>query len=215
MAQSKEQKLWQACTDVDLETVRELADDPAVDVNWGDPEDGRTPFYRACGHRRTSIVEYLMRNPRVDVVRQQKSGVTPFFISCQQGHKEVVSLLLADPRIDPNKPQNEEATPLYMACQNGHKEVVSLLLADPRIDPNKPWNNKSTPLWFASQNGDLVVVQLLLATGREIDTTMRSTFNNTTAAEHARAMGTANTGNNETEEDFQRRKTNGPLRRPD
>jgi len=34
MAQSKEQRLWQACTDGDLEVARKLADDPAVDVNW-------------------------------------------------------------------------------------------------------------------------------------------------------------------------------------
>ena len=33
MAESKEQKLWQACTDGDLETVKELVEDPAVEVN--------------------------------------------------------------------------------------------------------------------------------------------------------------------------------------
>ena len=101
MAQSKEQKLWQSCTDGDLEVTRELVDDPTVDVNWGDPEHGRTPFFRACGHGRTSVVEYLMRNPRLDVVKQQNEGATPFYIACQNGHKEVVSLLLADSRIDP------------------------------------------------------------------------------------------------------------------
>ena len=46
MSKSKEEILWQACTDGDLETVKKLADDPAVDVNWGDPILGRTSFYR-------------------------------------------------------------------------------------------------------------------------------------------------------------------------
>ena len=123
----------------------------------------------------------------------------------------MVSLLLADPRIDPNKPQNEEATPFFMACLTGHQEVVSLLLDDPRIDPNKPRNDQSTPLWFASQQGHLVVVQHLLASGREIDTKMKSTVSNKTAAEQGRAMRTAAKGTNETEEDFQRSKTNSPL----
>ena len=77
MAASKEQKLWQACTDGDLKTVEELADDPAVDLNWGDPEFGRTPFYRACGHGKLPVVEYLMRNPRVDVISRQKQGGFP------------------------------------------------------------------------------------------------------------------------------------------
>jgi len=270
--------LWQACTDGDFEVARKLADDPAVDVNWGDPEVGRTPFYRACFFGWTSVVEYLMRNPRVDVVKQQSqgttpflaacqgghmevilllladpridphkprdigvtpfaiacecghkevvslllanpridpnkprdAGATPFFAACQNGHKEVVLLLLADPRIDPNKPMNDEATPFLIACQKGHKEVVSLLLADPRIDPNKPWNDQSTPLWFASQNGHLVVVQHLLASDREIDTRMKSTFNNT-AAEQGRAMGARTTKPaDEMEEVFERSKTNSP-----
>jgi len=84
------------------------------------------------------------------------------------------------------------------------------MLADPRVDPNQPWNDQSTPLWFACQNGHLVVVQLLLASGGEIDIKIRSTFNNTTAAEQGRWMATRTKENYETEEVFQRRKTNGP-----
>ena len=129
-------------------------------------------------------------DPRVAPNGAAEDGSTPFLMTCD-GHKEVVSLLLADPRIDPNKPMNDGATPFFIACQNGHKEVVSLLLADPRINPNKPTNDQSIPLWFASQNGHLLVVQHLLASGREIDTRRRSTFENRTAAEQGRAMGTA------------------------
>ena len=62
MVESKEQELWQTCTDGDLETVKKWASDPAVNVNWGDPEHGRTPFYRACGHGRGDVVEYLMES---------------------------------------------------------------------------------------------------------------------------------------------------------
>lgn len=47
MSDSKEQQLWQAAADGDLEIVKTLAEDPAVDVNWSDAEFGRTPFYRA------------------------------------------------------------------------------------------------------------------------------------------------------------------------
>jgi len=271
--------LWQACTDGDFEVARRLADDPAVDVNWGDLDHGRTPFYRACFFGRTSVVEYLMRNPRVDIVKQQSQGTTPFLAACQGGHKEVVSLLLADPRTDPNKPRDTGATPFYIACkcghkevvslwladpriepnepqhegatpffiafqnghtevasrlltdpridsrkpnkneatpffmaaQNGHREVVLLLLTDPRIDPNKPRKKQTTPLWQASQNGRLVIVQHLLASGREIDTKMKSTFNNRTAAQQGRIMRIANKENDDTEEAYERSKTNGPL----
>ena len=65
---------------------------------------------------------------------------------------------------------------------------------------------------MASQQGRLVVVQHLLASEREIDTKMKSTFNNRTAAEQGRAMGARATKlDKETEEVHQRKKTNGPL----
>ena len=50
-----------------------------------------------------------------------------------------------------------------------------------------------------------------MASGRDIDTRRRSTFNNKTAAEQGRAMGTRTKPADETEEDFHRMKTNGPL----
>ena len=116
------------------------------------------------------------------------------------------------PRVDVVKPNKNEATAFFLACQEAHQEVVLLLLADPRIDPSMPRNNQGTPLWYASQNGHLVIVQHLLASGREIDTRKRSTFNNRTAAEHARVTGARITKpGSETEEDFQRKKINSPL----
>jgi len=65
---------------------------------------------------------------------------------------------------------------------------------------------------MASQQGRLVVVQHLLASEREIDTKMKSAYNNKTAAEQGRAIGgRAAKEADETEEDFQRSKTNSPL----
>ena len=34
MSKSKEEILWQACTDGNFEVARKLVDDPDVDVNW-------------------------------------------------------------------------------------------------------------------------------------------------------------------------------------
>jgi len=154
-------------------------------------------------------VRYLLSLKGIDPNKADNKETTPFFMACQEGHKEVVTLLLADSRVDPNKPKNNQTTPFFMVCQNGHKEVVPLLLADPRIDPNKPKNNQSTPLWYASQEGHLVVVQHLLASGREIDTKMKSTFNNKTASEQGRRE--VPRGTDDTEGDFQRKKINCPL----
>jgi len=56
-----------------------------------------------------------------------------------------------------------------------------------------------------------VIVQHLLASERDIDTRTRSPLNNRTVAEQGRAMGTATKAEYEMEDDFQRRKINGPL----
>jgi len=66
------------------------------------------------------------------------------------------------------------------------------------------------PLWLACQNGHLAVVQLLLASGRKIDTKMRSTSKNTTAAEQGRAMARSPKQTYESDADPPRRKTNCP-----
>jgi len=200
-----------ACQEGHKEVVLLLLADSRVDPNM--PRNtGATPFFLACQKGHKEVVLLLLADPRIDPKKPTDTGATPFYVGCRNGNKEVVLLLLADPRVDPNKPKNDGATSFLKACQKGHKEVVSLLLADPRIDPNKPRNDQSTPLWQASQNGHLVVVQHLLASGREIDTKMKCTFNNKTAAEQGRAIGERTTKeNNETEEDFQRRKTNSPL----
>ena len=165
----------------------------------------------ACQIGHKEVVSLLLTDPRIDLNKADNNGFTPFYVACQGGHKEVVSLLLADPRVDPNKPNNNEATPLWMACQCGHKEVISLLLADPRIDPNKSQRDQSTPLWQASQNGHLVLVQHLLAAGREIDTRRKSAFNNRTAAEQGRAMGSRTKRVKDTDEDYQRKNPMAPF----
>jgi len=253
MSQSKEEQLYNAAFRGELEEVKSLCHDPALNINWQyegrftpfyvacqerhvgvmkhllslqgiDPNmpqnDGASPFYTACQEGHEEVVSLLLADPRTDLEEPNNNGATPFYMTCQEGHKEVVSLLLADPRIDSNKLMNDGATPFFMACQNGHEEVVSLLLllAEPRIDPNKPLKNYISPLWIASQNGHLLVVKQLFASGIDIDTTIRSTFNNRTAAEHGKAMGIRNkdqdiapVGTSETEEEYLTRKTNGPL----
>jgi len=177
MAQkTKNERFHWAAFEGDLEEIKSLCSDPAVNVNWRDDD-----------------------------------GYVALSCACLNGHSLVVEHLLAHPKIDPNLSNYEGTTPFLIACQNGLKEVISVMLADPRVDPNQPRNDQSTPLWYACQEGHLVAVQLLLASGRKIDTKMISTFNKKTAAEQGRVMGTRKTKpNDETEEVFQRRKTNGP-----
>ena len=174
---SKEQELWQASTDGDLEIVKVLMADPAVDVNWQDDEHRRTPFYRACGHGKTGVVKYMMQDPRVNVTQETNDLATPFFIACQKGSTDVVKLLLRDPRQEVclKKANSKKATPFLIACENGNFDVAILLLNDPRFFPedfNTLQKEGASPLHMASFNGKEDVVRLLLADPRTIvDTT--------------------------------------------
>ena len=157
-------------------------------------------------------VRLLCNGPALNINWQNKEGYTPLFVACQEGQAKVVRQLLSLRGIDPLRPQHDGATPLFIACQKGHKEVALLLLADLRIDLNKPTNDAATPLYVASQNGHLGIVQHLLASGREIDTKRRSAVSKRTAAEQGRAVGAKTTKDDkDKKEDFQRKKTNGPL----
>ena len=215
MSDSKNQQLWDACTSGDLDLVKLLVNDPAVDVNWGDPELNRTPFFRACGHNAVTVVEFLLKHPRVEINKPTNQGGGAFNIACQQGCTGVVSLLLNDPRINVNHPGNNGASPFNIACQNGRQDVVSLLLADMRIDINFPNNNTRTPLWFASHHGFLPMVQVILVSGREVDTKTKSMggeWNDKTAADIARYHGSRAVDHfHESEGDYTRRKRNGPM----
>ena len=216
MSDSKEQQLWDASALGNLDIVMRLANDPAVNVNWGDPQHDRTAFYRACGHGCVSVVEFLLKHPNVDAKKLQSQGGSPLYIACQEGHTEVVSLLLKDMRVDVNFPMNAGHTPFNIACEDGRTKVVSLLLADTRIDINKPEKTQRTPLYMASQNCHLPLVQLILASGREIDTKTKSiagpaAWNDKTASEIARFQGIRAKYTNESEEDYSNAKQNGPL----
>ena len=216
MPSSKEEQLWAASTEGHLDLVKLLLNDPAINVNWGDAEYDRTAFYMACSHNQIAVVEYLLKQPRVDVKKPVNVGHTPFFIACQFGHPNVVKLLLADIRIDVNQPQNTGVTPFYMACQQNHQEIVALLLADTRIDINKPQKDQCTPLWAASQDRCLSVVQLIILSGRKVDTQPKSRagpapWNNKTPAEYARFLGTRGRYDDESEEEYARIKHNCPL----
>ena len=216
MSGSKEQQLWDACTSGNLESVKRLANDPTVDINWIGPERNDTPLHRACRFCHRPVAEVLLKHSKVNVNAGNAGKATPFSLACQEGHQEIVSLLLGDLRIDVNKLEKDDSTPFFMACQQGHKEMVSLLLADLRIDLNRPKKHRTTPLWIAAFAGHLPVVQFILVSGREVNTKTKSIagtmiWNDKTAPEVAWCQGTRPRLTDELEADYLTKKQNGPL----
>jgi len=151
MSHLKEQKLWDACAGDSPVLVKDLADDPAVDVNWADPKGNQTALYNACFHGRASNAADLLKSPKIDVNKAGTEGITPFYLACAQGHQKVVLLLLKDLRVNVNKPNHNQLSPLSYASQEGHLSVLQSILASGRdvntwvksIAGPASWNDKT------------------------------------------------------------------------
>jgi len=209
-AYSREQQLWFSATEGNLELVKTLAGDMSVDVNWRDPDWGRTSFYRACFYGHPEIVKYMLGNPRIDVTVTQNQGATALNAAAQQDQWEVVDLLLGDPRVDVNQP-TEGATPFFLACENGNMRTITLLLADPRIDVNLPKKNNCSPLWMVTQEGHLAVAQRILASERSVQTQIRAQLNDKTASQMGHSMATISKASFDSDETHRRKQQFGPI----
>jgi len=149
---------------------------------------GATPLYLASFEKREKVVRVLLRNGVVDVNKATEEGLTPLHGACVSGAKGIVEQLLNNPKVDVMKTDNNGATPLFAACEVGRANIVTRLLKHPQIEPSRPTKFDATALWIAAQNGDLTIVKLLLLSGKELNTTMKCTFDgcNATAANRAR-----------------------------
>jgi len=120
--------LWEACTNGDAAAVKELLKDPEVDPNYQDPDNKRTPLYRAAGHEMDKVVALLCADPRVDVNLTNYHHATPLFISAQQNCIEVVRQLAGNRDVQVNIPREKGQTPLAKAADKGLIDVVSWIL---------------------------------------------------------------------------------------
>jgi len=217
MASSEEQRLWEATTTGDLDTVKSIMEDLTCDVNWVGEDRLDTPLHRACRFGRTEIVRELVRDPRVDVNKGNKGGASPLYIACQESHPEIVQVLLRDRRVDVNKPSETGATPFLISCENGESDAVVALLGHPLVDVNQIEMEGCSPLWMAAHHGRLLVAQHVLASGRRIVTQARAggepqmSWAGKTAAEVGRVQAWRKKFRTESEEDFSRRVRCGPL----
>ena len=83
---------------------------------WNTSSSTNKAFIYACSIGDLEVVEFLLKDSRVDPTDASNQGI-PFFLSfynwrafvqaSKNGHKEIVSLLLKDERIDPSSDNNK------------------------------------------------------------------------------------------------------------
>lgn len=153
--------LRQKCSGV----VTSLLADPRVDSNARDG-NGNTPLYYAARMGASSLVEFILRDPEVNM--GVEDGEAPLGEAACWGHVGVVEAFLKTGRFKINTPlayseNSPRATLLSIASEYGKMDVVDLLLAQPGIDVCDADGWGRTPLAMAASGGNLAILERLLA----------------------------------------------------
>lgn len=144
-----EQALFDATTAEQVDLVRELLQNPSINVNWGEKDFDRTALIRACFKGNREIVRLLLNDPRVLINRRQAQGATALNIASQYQQADVLEELLQDPRVDVNLPNDEGGSPFFYACAFGSLPCFRLLLAHPLVRVDQRNNHGTTPFLLA------------------------------------------------------------------
>ncbi|KAG6915930.1 hypothetical protein DXG01_009224 [Tephrocybe rancida] len=148
-------------------SVVEEALDNGAPINVRDKK-GRTPLSRAAAKGDESVVQVLLRQPRVDFDGNTDGYYIPLHSASSNGHTKVVQLLTEN-GVSINVGDWWGATALYWASANGHEGVVQVLLRQPGVDFDGNTDGDYIPLHIASKNGHTTVVELLTENGAPIN----------------------------------------------
>jgi len=59
-------------------------------------EDGTTPIFIACEYGQLSVVQFLVREAKVNLDVPRSDGKTPIRIASEQGHAQILRCLVAE-----------------------------------------------------------------------------------------------------------------------
>ena len=139
----------------DVEVVRALARDPAVDVNQAEP-DGATALHWAVHRNDAELVDVLLA-AGARVAAANRYGVQPISLAAENGNAAIIEALL-DAGADPNAALPEGETALMTAARTGDPASVRALLVR-GADPNARdrFRGQTALMWAASRNNAAAV----------------------------------------------------------
>lgn len=132
-----------------------------ANVNFCEPESGKTPLIHAVISRKQSVINSLLQAGAMPEVGDAK-GMTPFHYAAEQESTAIAQLLL-DRGANVNTVDKYGKTPLMDAARLGNREMVSFLLragADPDIVDKK--EHKAAVFAATAKNHSAELVKMLL-----------------------------------------------------
>ena len=157
--------LVEAVKAADVDAVRALVGDPAVDVDAA-AADGATALHWAVHRDDVRLVEVLLA-AGADVAAANRYGVRPISLAAENGNAAVVEALL-DAGADPNASLRGGETALMTAARTGDAATIRALLVR-GADPNARdgFRGQTALMWAAARN-NAAAVHALAELGADI-----------------------------------------------
>ena len=121
------------------------------------------PLHLAAMHNRTDTLDYLCKQPGIDVNIRDDAGQTPLILAVKHNQVAAIKLLCQQPGIDVNAKNNLGQQPLQLAVKLNHKESVQHLSQQPGIALNARDETGQTLLMLAVRNSYTSAMRSLCA----------------------------------------------------
>jgi len=125
-------------------------------------ERGWTALDAAASKGQVKAIEYLLKDRRMDINRQDTAGCTTLHMAVFDDQDDIIDFLLlcdADPNIGTYK---DGTTPLHVACSLGKVKPIRPLAVRGKADLNKSDNKGCSPIHAAALKGHLDVIDAML-----------------------------------------------------
>lgn len=160
--------MQQACTEANLDKLRELIASPGVSIDVSDRSDGLQIIHLAALGCQLSVMKWLVKHgAKVDAVTLQ--GSHPLHFACKEGQNDIVQFLLENGE-QVECAERDGLQPMHIAAQT-HQDSTLLLLLAKGASIEARSKRGVTPLHYAAQRGHDSTVRLLLDKGARVDVT--------------------------------------------
>ncbi|XP_067661057.1 ankyrin repeat domain-containing protein 50-like [Haliotis asinina] len=154
-------ELHSACSGGDVQVVKYVLSQKAVDINSREWKMKKTPVMVAGEWGYKEVVE-LLAESGADLSLSDKGGDNILHLACDKGHVEVVEYVLSLDKVDINSRGRWKRTPLIIAGINGNKKVVELLMRN-GANPSLRDGPGKNILHYICWGGDVEVLKYILS----------------------------------------------------